>query len=321
MLLLLILVTGVARLSRFPYKPPQPVGVEAAESVFSAGRAMDHLRVIARAPHLPGSPEHEVVREYLSRQLQGFGFETEYQPTTWVRGHRNGTTAVAVWNVVGRLRGTDPSGAVLLMAHYDPVPHSSGANDDGGGVAAILETVRALRSGPRLKNDLIVLFSDGEEVGLMGSKAFVEGHRWFPDVSVVLNFEFKGDAGASWMFETAPGNGWIISAFAQADPHRVANSMSLDVYRRMPNDTDYSPFRDAGIQGLNFASIAGPNSYHLALDNLENASLPSIQHHGLHALSLSRYLGDSDLTDTSGPDVVFSTVPLLGFIHYPPVGD
>jgi len=319
-LLLLVFVTGVARFSRFPFKPPEPVGVEAADSVFSAERAMDHLRVIARGPHLPGSPEHEVVREYLFDQLSGFGFETEYQNTTWLRGTGN-TRAVAVWNVVGRIPGTDPSGAVLLMAHYDPVPHSSGANDDGTGVAAILETLRALGTGPALKNDLIVLFSDGEELGLMGAAAFVDGHRWFPAVSVVLNFEVKGNAGASWMFETAPENGWVIRAFAEADPRRVANSMSLDVYRRMPNDTDYSPFRDAGVQGMNFSSMDGANTYHLALDNLDNTSPPTLQHHGLHALALTRHLGGADLSQTQAPDVVFSTVPLLGFIYYPAFGD
>jgi len=315
--LVLVILVGSVWFARLPFHPPEPAGIEAPDTAFSAERAMEHLRVIARAPHLPGSPEHARVRSYLLEELRAMGLEAEYQTATWVRGTRT-TRAVAVWNVVGRLPGANPSGSVLVMAHYDPVPHSSGANDDGTSVATLLETLRALREGPLLKNDLIVLFSDGEELGLNGAHAFVDGHRWFREVSVVLNFEIKGEAGASWMFETGPENGWILRAFAEADPWPVANGMTLDVYRSMPNDTDYSPFRDAGVQGLNFSSIAGQNLYHLALDNLEHTSPPSIQHQGLHALSMTRYLGNADLTETKAPDVAFTSLPVLGLVTYPP---
>ncbi len=318
--LALLIVAGAIWLSRLPFQPPNPVGREAPDSAFSAERAMDHLRVIARSPHVPGSPEHRRVREYLIDQLGGLCAEAEYQSTTWLRD-LDGTRAVAVWNVLGRIPGSDPSGAVVLIAHYDAVPHSPGVNDNGTGVAVILETLRALGAGPAQKNDLIVLLSDAEELSRMGSRAFVNEHRWFPDASVVLNLDMRGQGGASWMFETGLDNGWIVRAFARADPQPVANSMTLDIYRTMSGFTDYSSFREAGVQGLNFSTVAGWNTYHLSLDNLEHTSPAIMQHLGLHALSLATYLGNADLRDTNAPDVVFATVPVLGLLVYPPLGD
>lgn len=319
-LLVLFILTAATVLSRLPFTPPEPLGMESPDSAFSAARAAEHLQIIARGPHLPGSPEHERVREYLLANLRLLGFETEYQNTTWIR-RLGGTRACAVWNVVGRLPGSDPSGGVLLMAHYDPVPHSSGSNDDGTSVAAILEAVRALRSGPPLKNDLFVLFTDGEELGSMGSRAFVDGHRWLRDVSVVVNLEIRSRGGASWMFETGEQSGWVVRAFADADPRPVANSMALEVYRTMTAFTDLTPFLDVGIQGLNFTTLAGASTYHLALDDLDHTSPASMQHQGFHALSLTRYLGNVDLTQTRAPDRVYVTVPVFGFLSYSPALD
>ena len=104
---------------------------------------------------------------------------------------------------MARVRGTASTGAVLLAAHYDSAPEAPGAADDGAGVAAILEAVRALRHHPPLRNDLIVVFTDGEEKGLLGARLFVRDHRWVEDVALVLDFEARGNTGPSILFETS----------------------------------------------------------------------------------------------------------------------
>ena len=71
----------------------------------------------------------------------------------------------------------------------------------------MLETLRALKSSPPLKNDTVFLFTDGEEVGLLGATAFVKEHPWAKDIGVALNFEARGSSGPSFMFETSDGNG------------------------------------------------------------------------------------------------------------------
>jgi hypothetical protein len=316
-LLVVVLLAGLILWARFPSHPPEPAGVDVSETAFSAERALEHLRVIAAGPHLPGTPAHGEVRGYLAETLRSLGIETEIQSATSVRSRGGRIRAVEVWNVLGRISGTDPTGAVLLMAHYDAVQHSSGASDDGTGVAAILEALRAFRQGPPPKNDIVVLISDAEELGLMGARAFVEGHRWASEISVVLNFEMRGHGGASMMFENGPENGWVVKQWAMADPHPVGNSMSQDIYRRMPNDTDFSPFRNRGIQGLNYGAIGGGNLYHLSLDDLSHNSPATLQHQGIQALAMTRHLANADLTQTHAPDLAYVRVALFGLIIHP----
>src|SRR5207237_4744598 len=113
-----------------------------------------------------------------------------------------------VQNILARLPGTNPNRkAVLILAHYDGVEAGPAAADDGAGAAALLETLRALRAQKgALTHDIIALFTDGEEAGLLGAAAFVREHPWAKDVAVVLNFEARGTSGRSFMFETGPGN-------------------------------------------------------------------------------------------------------------------
>jgi len=87
---------------------------------------------------------------------------------------------------------------VLLVAHYDSVPTGPGANDDGVGVATLLETARALTASAPLQNDVIFLFTDSEETGLLGAQAFVTEHLWAKEVEVVLNFEGRGNGGLNY---------------------------------------------------------------------------------------------------------------------------
>ena len=95
-----------------------------------------------------------------------------------------------------------PTGRLFLIAHYDSVQVSYGANDDGAGVATLLETARALTPGPRPRNDVVFVFTDAEEACLCGAEAFVSQDPLAADGGVVLNFESRGSSGPAIMFET-----------------------------------------------------------------------------------------------------------------------
>ncbi len=296
---------------------PDPVAIDAPASVFSSGRAMAHLARIAHTAHPTGSPEHTRVREYLMRQFRELGHDPVVQTaTSYSVGPRGIPRAATVRNILVRIRGTGTGPAVLVTAHYDSAGISVGAADDGAGVVAILEAVRALGTGPSLANDVIVLISDAEELGLLGARAFADEHPWMNDVAVVLGFEMRGAAGPSIMFETGINNGWVIEAFRDADPSPLANSISWEVYRRMPNSGDFTVFKAHGKQGLIFAGIGKPNVYHQAYDSVENLSEATLQHHGVHALALLRHFGNADLTSVDAPDVNFISLPVLGMIVY-----
>src|SRR6185369_13067723 len=278
--IMLVIITAV--LVVYQMNPPLPA-VSAPLTEFSGERALKHLTAIAQRPRPSGSSEHTAVANYIQNELTVLGLSPEIQQTQ------------AVTNILGRLKGTSDEKAVLLAAHYDTVPKSPGAADNGSAVAAILETLRALKSRQPLRNDVIALFSDGEEAGLLGAKAFVYQHPWAKDVGVVLNFDARGTSGPVIMFETSDKNGWLIKEFAKAAPHPAANSLAPALYALMPNDTDLTVFKVAGFAGLNFAYIIGLNHYHTPLDNLTNIDHRSLQHQGSTALALTRHFGNLNL--------------------------
>src|SRR5438270_2873989 len=211
-----VLLASLAFLSIFQQRPPGAAPVSAPAAEFSSGRAMKHLENIARKPHPIGSLAEQEVREYIQKELSAQGLSPVVQEATVVQPRGRGfVVAGTVKNIVARLSGTQSHKAVMLVGHYDSTPTSLGASDDGSAVVVLLETLRALKSSSPLKNDVIFLFTDGEEVGLLGAKAFVDQNPWVRDVGLVLNFEARGNAGPAIMFETSSGNGGLIREFAR----------------------------------------------------------------------------------------------------------
>jgi hypothetical protein len=316
-LALLVVVAAVAALSIYRLGPPAAVPAGAAATEFSSGRALKHLEAISRAPRPIGTRAHEEARDYLLKELAALGASPQVVTATALDGGAPGLLrAGTVQNILARIPGTASSKAVMLTAHYDSVPNSPGASDDGAGVAAILEAVRAVKAGGPLKNDIIVLFTDGEEVGMLGARAFAAEHPWAKEAGLVLNLEARGSGGPVLMFETSPGNGRLIEEFAESVPHPVSNSLMYEIYRVLPNDTDLSVFKRAKMPGLNFAYIDGVDHYHTSFDNMANLDERSLQHEGSYVLALVRHAGGLDLTDTRAPDSVYFDLLGAAVVRY-----
>lgn len=288
-------------------KPPKPVPATAALTTFSAERAFAYVQAIARTPHPIGSSANVIVRDYLVSQLSALGLNPQIFTAVGISRRNRGSAIANVQDIVGRLPGNANSRAIALMAHYDSVYRAPGAGDDAAGVAAILETVRALRAGPALRNDVVVVFTDGEEAGLLGAEAFASLHPWVKDVGLILNFEGRGDQGPSLLFETSAGNAALIDAVAQSTPDPIGSSLFYALYKLLPNDTDFTVFRPLKMPGLNFAFGAGLEAYHSPLDTAESLDLRSLQHHGDYALSLTRHFAQQDIAKLKqpGPDDIF----------------
>jgi hypothetical protein len=298
-------------------RAPAPAPESGPATDFSSERALKHVQRIARAPHPIGSSEQASVRDYVVEELNRLGVATEVQRATVIGPTRSGyLSAATVSNVVGLLEGTDNSKAIMLVAHYDSVPAGPGASDDGAGVAAVLEVMRALKAGRPLRNSIVVLLSDGEEAGLFGARGFVDEHPLTKEVGLVLNFEARGTGGPSMLFETSSQNGWLIKEFARAAPRPVASSVFYELYRFLPNDTDLSVFKQAGLPGLNFAFIEGSSRYHTPLDNIENLDERSLQHHGSYGLALSRHFGGLDMRHPRERDAVYFDILGSVLIRY-----
>ena len=288
-------------------RPPRPVPPSAPATTFSAERARREVAIIAREPHSIGTAAHGRVRDYLLRRCRALGLQARVQDTTVVTGEGGYLTGARVQNVVARLPGRVPGGrAVLVLSHYDSQPHTPGAGDDGAGVAAALETMRALRAGPALPHDVVWVFTDGEEAGLLGAYAYAaDTARLRREVGVVLNFEGRGNSGESMLFEMSTGNGWVLGEFARAAPVPVGSSLAYEIYRNLPNDTDFTAFRAAGLPGLNFAFLNGYSYYHSPADTPERLDLSSLQHHGDNMLPLVRHFASIPLAGAPSPDSTF----------------
>ncbi|MFJ1666119.1 M28 family peptidase [Streptomyces bottropensis] len=295
---------------------PDPLPADAPGTTFSATRAHRLVEEISAAPHPVGTAEHDRVRDHLLAELTALGLRPELRKEVGVSTGDGAAMVAPAQNIEAKIRGTDPTGRVLLVAHYDSADASHGAADDGMGIATILEVVRALKAGTAPRNDIGILITDAEEPGLMGARAYVSsGGLADPSRTVVLNLEARGVSGRSVMFESGAHNGALLPALTEDTP--VATSLSAAVYELLPNDTDFTVWREAGATGLNFAVMGESAKYHTPLDTSANADRSSLQDMGSGVLSATRHLAGQDLRNIQdGADYTYFT--LFGLmVRYP----
>ena len=298
------------------YKSDQSI----EKTAFSTDRALEHVKQVSLKPHGVGFPAHQEVREYIVAQLENMGLETSIQEGYTAGDWGNLSKAI---NVLARIKGSESGKALLLLSHYDSSTHSSfGASDAGSGVATILEGIRAfLASNPSPKNDIIILITDAEELGLNGADLFVKEHPWKKNVGLVLNFEARGSGGPGYMLiETNRGNSNLIKEFTKANPkYPVANSLAYSIYKMLPNDTDLTVFREDGdIEGFNFAFIDDHFDYHTAKDTYERLDKNTMAHQGSYLMPLLQHFSNTDLTNLKSlNDSIYFNVPFFNLISYP----
>lgn len=309
-------ITLTFRLAMPSYSPDKDLSPED----FSVDRALVHVRNMSRKPHAVGFPAHQEVRDYVIGELQKLGLQTNIQEGYTAGDGGNFSKAT---NVLARIRGRENGKGLLLLSHYDSNPHSAlGASDAASGVATILEGVRAyLAQGVQPRNDIIIVITDAEELGLNGADLFANNHPWNSDVGLVLNFEARGSGGPSYMLiETNRGNGRLIEEFVKADPKfPVANSLAYSIYKMLPNDTDLTVFReDQDIEGFNFAFIDDHYDYHTVRDNYERLDRESLAHQGSYLMPLLMHFSEADLENLKSlNDSNYFNVPFFGLITYP----
>ncbi|HEX6682700.1 MAG TPA: M28 family peptidase [Candidatus Limnocylindrales bacterium] len=315
-------LAAVGWLAVFTVMPPAARGPDAPAGEFSAGRAFAHVQQVGQTVHVTGSQANDRVRDYLAATLRGLGLDPQVQDAVTVTTEDAKASGARVRNLVTLIPGSAPTGRVILVAHYDSVQNGPGANDDGAGVASLLETARALVQGPRLRNDVVLLLTDAEEACLCGAQAFVDQHPLGQDGGVVLNVEARGSGGPAIMFETSAGNADVVGVYGKYAPHPVGTSVAVEVYRILPNDTDFSPFRDSGrFSGLNSAYIDGAYAYHRSQDTAQRMDRRSLQHHGDNLLAVTRSFAAGDLAAVSRPGTADATYfPAMGvLVTYPGV--
>jgi len=322
---LLAALAGALLLAWTGTKTPAPAPASAPATAFSAERAMADIRQIARAPHPVGSAANARVRDILIGRMTALDLSPGTQTaqafeTRAVRGD-GWLVGATVENIVGVLPGRDRAlPALALTAHYDSVPASPGAADDATGLAVTLETLRAIEARGTPARDIIVIITDGEEAGLLGARAFFDQHPLRKRVGLVINMEARGGGGRANMFQTGPDNGAIIAAFARTAVNPVSNSLAVFLYENMPNDTDFTVSKAAGVPGLNFAFIGRQFDYHAMTSTPANLDVGSVQSMGDQVLAAAADLAFARTLPGKAPDAVYSQAFGSVVLAYPAWG-
>ena len=298
---------------------PSPAPTTADPTTFSAERAMASINRLADEPHSVLSREaHDQARDDVIGMFADLGyttdvhsdpmfdlsnpedkelfesFTTEQQATL-----KDATADTIVVDVPGKSERT-----MALMAHYDSATveadenghqhitdgTSPGASDDGYGVAAIVETLRALKAeGRQPENSLKIVITDGEEIGFIGARNEMRYHRAdYENVDLVLNLEARGMSGPAFMFETSPNNSAVAGYFLSHVKQPVSSSLLPSLYARMPNTTDMAKVIPEGFTVLNIAAIGEADHYHHATDAPRYVNHSTLQHYGDQVLGLTR---------------------------------
>ena len=332
MAMVLSVVVAYAPFNSTPSVKPATAPV----SVFSAERADDDLRAVASQPRSIGTPAHAETIDTIRTRLADMGVESEIVEDVVARPDFNQVFAGRLTNIIARIPGTNSTGAVLLLAHFDSVPTSLNANDGGLGVAALLETVRAIQAGDALANDVVLWFGDADETTSMNTR-ILQQHPWFDDVEVGFAFEGIGANGPSLLTYAGQGDPdpddpvpavGENEGFGLANPHLSTDNglwlrEALDVIPHPVvalafNDPALAAGPDLGttmwgsdIGGISFAQIGDSSGYHTDLDNPDNVSLASLQDAGDTSLALTRHFGnfDFDQAETANGLIAFNILP------------
>lgn len=161
-------------------------------------------------------------------------------------------------NVLAQTKTGGTGDVVLVGAHLDSIGGGPGMNDNGSGVAAVLETALQLGSSPEIVNAVRFAFWGSEEIGLEGSRAYVRGLSpdQLDDIALYLNFDMLGSPNAGYFTydgdqSTAAGEPADIPEGSAGIERLLAGYLNLAGVRPadMPlaDKTDYDPFRAAGV--------------------------------------------------------------------------
>jgi hypothetical protein len=303
---LLLALLGALAATPLLVQPPD-VRTTMQPGQFDAVRAKARLATILgnQQAHPADSFGDDAVRARLIGQIDAMGLHPIVRDQFACNEiyKQRGVSCARVKNLIVAL-GPSSGKALLLNAHYDSTPVGPAAADDGVGVATLLEVASILKS-ERLKRPTIFLFNEGEELGLVGARAFM-ADPLSGRVDSLVNLEARGTTGPVTMFETSLPNGPPVRAFARAVDRPFANSLTTDFYRQLPNYTDVNSFSERGWLTLNFAMIGNETRYHSPGDDIASLDPRSLQHMGDQTLSLARDLSAG--TPTGGGTLLFADI-------------
>ncbi len=223
-------------------------------------RALDVNRVLAVdiGSRPAGSAAEREAASYLAQQFTEMGYAVEVVPFEL----RSGATSQ---NVVAQSKSEDPNLPIVIVGgHYDTVPAGPGANDNGSGTAATVEVARQLSWFPVPNVNVRYVAFGAEEIGLLGSAAYVRtlsaSDRSRVRLAMSLDMLAVGEEP-----EFAGTEPWVRAAMAFAASQGYSPRDATAEHRGL---SDHQSFLDAGIPAVLFHASPDP-AYHTARDVIE----------------------------------------------------
>ena len=183
-------------------------------------------------------------------------------------------------NVYAELEATSPTNkTIVLGAHFDSVPQSPGANDNATGVAMLLAAARYAKAIPCRSHNLLFVFFDEEEIGLIGSDYFAQllsRPEFGAEVVAVHTVDQNGwDDDGDLAFELERADGDLLLWYSQA---KEAEGATMPIHPTNTGSTDHVSFRKYGFSAIGiteeFVNQDTTPHYHLPSDTYETVNRP-----------------------------------------------
>ena len=284
---------------------------------FVTANARAHVNMLAETigSRPAGSDANRRAREYLIDQLQIAGLDVRVQEADARRADVGLSGRVS--NIVAIRQGSTAD-AIALVAHYDSVPDGPGAGDDAFGAAIVVEAARVLASAP-MQHSLMVLITDAEENGLLGAEAAMSDATIRDRIAAYMNVEASGASGPAMLFENGPGNRWLTSAWARLAPFPRGGSFAIEIYKRTPNDTDFTMLKRSEAPGLNFAIVGDSTAYHTNRDTAARLDDDSLTSAGENIIAIAAGLDGVDLRRRTIEEPTYFDVAGKWALSYGPI--
>lgn len=151
----------------------QPTSAASLRDCVDKAKVTESINFVAQ-PRQPGTPHHQAVQDLCKKTFEDAGM------TVTLDDYGTGVNVIGV-----KQGGAKAAERVLISGHYDAVPDCPGADDNGSGTVAVLETARVLKDA-KFARTLVLACWDEEEDGLIGAKAYAANAKATGENIVVM---------------------------------------------------------------------------------------------------------------------------------------